>query len=307
VSRPGAFLGQPGQPTTSDADGRAPRASNEGTSSMRKAGRSGGGGGDERRGGAREWTVERQAASSSAAAPKDYDIVVAMRRGEASAFEQYVERFHRILLDYARRAGVPPTERDELVSELLDDVAIQLMTRSAPLPQNPRMYLLSALRHRLLNRKRGSERRRRMVSEAARAVYGDRDPNAGETAAGCSEEMVRASRGPEWEDAPLPRVLERLAGRLSEALSDDERLLLVAVAENIPQREIAEWLGVSYALARKRLERLRARLGDVAMQYANTLEPDDARELQRFFHRCRARIGARTIAAAGGDAITREA
>ena len=271
---------------------------------MRKAGR---GGGSERRGGAREWTVERQAASSSAGAMKDYDIVVAMRRGEAAAFEQYVERFHRILLDYARRAGVPPAERDELVSELLDDVAIQLMTRSAPLPQNPRMYLLSALRHKLLNRKRGSERRRRMVSEAARAAYGDRDPATGETAAGCSEEMLRVSRGPEWEDAPLPNVLERLASRLSEALTDDERLLLVAVAENIPQREIAEWLGVSYALARKRLERLRARLTDVAMHYANSLEPDDARELQRFFHRCRARIGARTIAAAGGDAITREA
>src|SRR5205085_8347790 len=74
------------------------------------------------------------------------------------------------------------------------------------------------------------------------------------------------------------------------------------VAENIPQREIAEWLGVSYAVARKRLERLRARLTDVAMHYANSLEPDDARELQRFFHRCRARIGARTIV--GGATAT---
>ena len=279
MSQPGAFVEQPGQPTTSDADGRAPRATSEGTSSMRKAGD----------------------------AVKDYDIVVAMRRGEAVAFEHYIERFHRILLDYARRAGVAASERDEMVSELLDDVAIQLITRSAPLPQNPRMYLLAALRHKLLNRKRGSERRRRVVSEAARAAYADRDPAAGESAAGCSEEMLRASHGPEWEGAPLPRVLERLAGRLSEALGDVERQLLVAVAENIPQREIAEWLGVSYAVARKRLERLRARLTDVAMQYANTLEPDDARELQRFFHRCRARIGARAIALAEGDAITREA
>ena len=279
MSRPGAFVEQPGQPTTSDADGRAPRATSEGTSSMRKAGD----------------------------AVKDYDIVVAMRRGEAVAFEHYIERFHRILLDYARRAGVAASERDEMVSELLDDVAIQLITRSAPLPQNPRMYLLAALRHKLLNRKRGSERRRRVVSEAARAAYADRDPSAGESAAGCSEEMLRASHGPEWEGAPLPRVLERLAGRLSESLHDDERQLLVAVAENIPQREIAEWLGVSYAVARKRLERLRARLTDVAMQYANTLEPDDARELQRFFHRCRARIGARAIALAEGDAIIREA
>jgi DNA-directed RNA polymerase specialized sigma24 family protein len=236
---------------------------------------------------------------------KDYDIVVAMRRGEGAAFERYLERFHRILLDYARRAGVCASERDELVSELLDDVAIQLMTRSAPLPQNPRMYLLSALRHKLLNRKRGSERRRRVVSEAARAAYNG-GVNVGESAAGCSEEMQRASHGPEWEGAPLPRVLERLAGRLSEALRDDERQLLVAVAENIPQREIAEWLGVSYAVARKRLERLRARLTDVAMQYANTLEPDDARELQRFFHRCRARIGARAIVHGESGTNTRE-
>lgn len=241
-------------------------------------------------------------------ATPDYDLVVAMRRGDAPAFERFVERFHRLLLDYARRAGVPASDRDEVVSELLDDVAIQLMTRSTPLPQNPRTYLLTALRHKLLNQKRGRERRQRVVSEAARALYGDRDVRHGaETAAGCSEEMVRASRGPGWEGAPLPRVLERLSGRLSEALHPDERQLLVAVAENIPQREIAEWLGVSYAVARKRLERLRARLTDVAMHYANTLEPDDARELQRFFHRCRARIGARALAEASPDALTREA
>jgi RNA polymerase sigma factor (sigma-70 family) len=220
---------------------------------------------------------------------RDYDIVAAMRRGESASFEQFVERFHRILLDYARRAGVPPMERDELVGELLDDVAIQLMTRSSPLPQNPRMYLLSALRHRLLNRKRGRERRQRVVSEAARAAFGDARAD-GESAAGCSEDLLRASRGPEWENTPLPRAIERLSGRLSEALRPDERQLLVAVAENIPQREIAEWLGISYTLARKRLERLRARLTEVAMHFANSLEPDDARELQRFFHRCRARI-----------------
>ena len=229
---------------------------------------------------------------------KDYDIVVAMRRGESAAFEQFVERFHRILLDYARRAGVPDMERDELVGELLDDVAIQLMTRSAPLPQNPRMYLLSALRHRLLNRKRDRERRQRVVSEAARAVFGDASARTVASRRRAARRIsCRASRGPDWEGTPLPRAIERLSGRLSEALRPEERQLLVAVAENIPQREIAEWLGVSYAVARKRLERLRARLTDVAMQYSNSLERDDARELRRFFQRCRVRIGAHPIAA----------
>ena len=237
----------------------------------------------------------------------DHDIVVAMRRGESASFARFVERFHHILLDYARRAGVPAAERDEVVCELLDDVAIQLMTRSGPLPQNPRMYLLSALRHRLLNRKRSRERRQRVVAEAAGAAYGDAPADTHERAAGCSEDLLRTSRGPEWERTLLPRAIERLAARLSEALRPEERLLLVAVAENIPQREIAEWLGVSYAVARKRLERLRARLTEVAMHYANTLEPDDARELQRFFHRCRARIGARTIGVGTSGSAARAA
>ena len=223
----------------------------------------------------------------------DAEIVAAMRRGEPASFEWFVERFHRILLDYARRAGVASADRDELVGELLDDVALRFMTERTPLPHNPRMYLLSALRHRMLNAKRGRGRRDRVVSEAVRDAYADHEfADGAELAAGCSESVSRASRGPAWEASPLPRVLERLSERLSEALSDDERQLLVAVAENIPQREIAEWLGISYVVARKRLERLRARLTDVAMRYANTLEPDDARELQRFFRRCRARIGA---------------
>jgi RNA polymerase sigma factor (sigma-70 family) len=241
-------------------------------------------------------------------AEPDVEILAAMRRDEAGAFTRFIERFHRLLLDYARRAGMPSPDRDELVGELLDDVALQLMTRNTPLPENPRLYLLSALRHRLLNARRARGRRDRVVSEAVRDAYGDYDVStAADAAAGCSEASVHASRGPAWERATLPPVLERLSARLDESLRDDERQLLVAVAENIPQREVAEWLGVSYVVARKRLERLRARLTDVAMRYANTLEPDDARELQRFFRRCRARIGASLLSQGPDDPLTREA
>ena len=59
MSQPGAFVEQPGQPTTSDADGRASRETKEWTSSMREA----------------------------SGAVKVYDIVVAMRRGVTVAFE----------------------------------------------------------------------------------------------------------------------------------------------------------------------------------------------------------------------------
>ena len=249
------------------------------------------------------WPVAQRGSTMS-----DVEILAAMRRGEPGAFALFVERHHRILLDYARRAGLAETERDEFVGDLLDDVALHVMTRTTPLPDNPRLYLLSAFRHKLLNSKRARGRRTRVVSEAVRDAYADCDfANAADVAAGSSEGNLRASRGPAWEGAPMPPALERLAARLSEGLTDDERQLLVAVAENIPQREIAEWLGVSYVVARKRLERLRARLTDVAMRYTNTLQPDDARELQRFFRRCRARIGASVLSQGPDDPLAREA
>jgi len=216
-----------------------------------------------------------------------------MRRGDPSAYEAFIERFHRLLLDYARKASLSGAERDEFVDELLDDVALQFMTPGSPLPQNPRMYVIAAFRHKFLNVKRGRGRRERVVREAVQeAAFTYEFADGRQVVAGCSEGAARASHGPDWEEAPLPRVLERLAQRLNEGLSDEERQLLAGVAQNVSQREIAQWLGVSHVVARKRLERLRARLTEVAMRYANTLEPDDARELQRFLRRCRARIGA---------------
>jgi RNA polymerase sigma factor (sigma-70 family) len=249
----------------------------------------------------------RGGAPSAPVVGQDQEIIAGVQRGESGAFARFIERYHRLLLDYARRAGVPAADRDELVGELLDDVALQLMMRGATLPENPRQYLLSALRHRLLNSKRARERRDRVVSEAVRDAYGIAESGGAHVAAGCSEASIRASRGPAWEQTRLPPVLERLSAKLDESLRPDERQLLVAVAENIPQREIAEWLGVSYVVARKRLERLRARLTDVAMRYTNSLEPDDARELQRFFRRCRARIGASLLSQGPDDPLTREA
>jgi RNA polymerase sigma factor (sigma-70 family) len=215
-----------------------------------------------------------------------------MRTGAPAAFEEFVERFHPVLLNYARRAAVGRSERDELVSDVLSDVALELLTPGIRTPRNPRMYLIGAFRHRLLNRERGHARRDRHQSGALQdAVLDSEYADEGEMVAGCSEGAVRESRGPGWERVALPKALERLAVHLDEALTDEERQLLVAVAENVPQREVAEWLGLSHTVARKRLERLRGRMMDVAMRYTNTLEPDDAREVQRFFRRCRARIG----------------
>ena len=251
--------------------------------------------------GADDWTDESSVVGAPAtrAAATDYDLVVALVDGGASAFERFVERFHRILFEYARREGVRPSESDELVSETLGDVAMRFMTARAALPRNPRMYLLAAFRRRLINHRRSHLRRQRVVAEAARDAMGDCVyADESDVVVGCSEHLVRECRGPDWEKPSLPSVLERLADHLTEALTEDERHLLVGVAENVPQRVIAGWLGISHALARKRLERLRSRLLDAAMRRSNGLPPDDARELDRFFRRCGARIGAAMLAGA---------
>ena len=226
---------------------------------------------------------------------RDLELLGSLRRGDSAAYEAYLERFHRLLLDYARRTGVSSADEDEFVEELLDDVALQVMMPGARLPKSPRLYLLRAFRNKLLNAKRARGRRERVVRDATGDASALSAAGGVELVAGCSQGMVREARGPGWERPPLGRVLERLAAKLGERLTDDERLMLDAVAENVPQREIAEWLGVSHVVARKRLERLRARLIDISMRFASGLEPDDARELQRFFRRCRARIGTSMI------------
>ena len=224
----------------------------------------------------------------------DVDIVRRMRTGSASAFEAFVERFHPVLLDYGRRAGVPRGKREELACDVLTRVALDLLTSGRPTPRNPRVYLIVAFRNRLFHYNRDHARRDRHITTLMRDAALDFEyADEREVAAGLSDHAVRESRSPDWECTPVPPALERLAVHLDEALSLDERWLLIAVGENIPQRQVAEWLGLSYAAARKKLERLRARLNDVAMRYTNTLPPDDAREVQRFFRRCRARIGAR--------------
>jgi DNA-directed RNA polymerase specialized sigma24 family protein len=219
----------------------------------------------------------------------DVDIVLRMRTGNPADFERFVERFHPMLLDCARRAGIGQPERDDLVSDILTDVALHFLTPGAAAPRNPRMYLIASFRNRLLNEVRGNARRDNCIGGAVRDAAVDYADSA-DIAAGCSQAAVRESRGPGWESAAIPVAVRKLAIHLAEALTVEERQLLVAVAEDVPQRQVAEWLGLSHAAARKRLERLRGRMARVAVQFTGTLPPAEAHEVQKFFRRCDARI-----------------
>ena len=61
--------------------------------------------------------------------------------------------------------------------------------------------------------------------------------------------------------------------------------MLVWVSHHVPQREIAAWLGVSYAAAAQRICRLRQRLRASAARYVATLPAAERDEIARFLRR----------------------
>lgn len=219
----------------------------------------------------------------------DRDLVLAMRAGEHAAFAEYIRRFLPVLAEDARRVGMRGAEADDRALAFLDDAALRLIAGDAPLPRALAAWLITGFRRRLLNLRRDRARAARRVGEAVAESEGAwgaaREEGASIVAPLASEHALRASRGPEWEPpAPSP-ALARLAAALEARLGDDERMLLVWAGSWVPQRTIAEWLGVRYETVQKRIERLRARLRALADDYAAALPPDERRTLERFLRR----------------------
>lgn len=208
-------------------------------------------------------------------------IVAGMKRGEPGAFRAFVERYQRLLLHYARRAGIRGADADELVSTVIGDAAVSLLQEGTRAPGDVALYVIGAFRHRLFYEQRGEERRERLVRESLVEPAGEGD----EPVALCSESALRASQGLEWEPAPPAAGLSYLSRMLSASLSDDERRMLTWESEDVPQREIAERLGISHAAARQRLKRLKERLRATAERYAAGLEGDSGRVVRRFLRR----------------------
>ena len=213
----------------------------------------------------------------------DAGLVAAMRQGSSAAFREFLRRFQPFLLAQARRSGVHPDDLEDSVADLLGDAATRLARSVTPPPRSLAAYLLTAFRRRLLNLLRSGSRRAHWHGEAASEDLGDGPA----VATACSESALRASRGPGWESPPLPPVLLRLAHTLDDTLTADERLLLVWVGHHVPQREIARWLGVSYAAATQRIWRLRERLREEALTHVAALPLPERAVAERFFARAR--------------------
>jgi RNA polymerase sigma factor (sigma-70 family) len=189
-----------------------------------------------------------------------------------------------MLRGLAVQARVPADEAGAAALDALSHVAMRLRAGTGPAPSRLAAYLARVLYRIVKTGARGALRHRALelsVSEEAAAGSAERVIRAAS-----SEYAVRACLGPGAEAAlGLTPALQRLAAALDLALDDPERRALRMLGDGLPQREIAEALGITHGAVRTRITRLRQRLVRAALAYASTAPPADAAEVRRLLRR----------------------
>src|SRR2546423_1777477 len=84
----------------------------------------------------------------------DAQLVAAMREGVAEAWTEFDARFRPLLETFARRIHIPTWEWSTCIIEVLDDVAIRLVTHNEAVPSSLSGYLVRAVRYRYLKLER---------------------------------------------------------------------------------------------------------------------------------------------------------
>ena len=217
------------------------------------------------------------------AALNEAALIDAMRAGQARAIEEFIRRYQRLLFDRAKTAGLRRRECEDAIADVVQDVAMRVVGRRLRPTQELGGYVVRCFFNRLADDATERKERRRVVRDVSEEA-----PGSYESAVlgAISQHTIRSSHGPEWEYIPLSAPLEKLASMIEEGLSREEEQLLGWHSKYVPLREIAAWLGVSYATAAQRSWRLRHRLRETVMQYASRYSPTEWRQITAFFDRC---------------------
>lgn len=212
-----------------------------------------------------------------------------MRRRADAAFAEFLARFHAMLIAIARRRGLTRSEAETVAVEFLDAAALRLAATPTRIPNSLTAYLLVSFQQRLRLDWRTARRRDLLDRKIATEIGRGTQSAIAET---CSQYVVRLTSGDggESDDEELdPRertsLRKRLALAIDECLDDDERVLLGYLADRMPQREIAEIFGIKHGSVRMRIQRLRARLVQIAIDYINTLPTEESILLAQFLDR----------------------
>jgi DNA-directed RNA polymerase specialized sigma24 family protein len=233
------------------------------------------------------WNEDDEPAIASSRFPTSARLLAAIHRGEERAIADLFLLYAPLLRDQARRMSIPPDERNEFVTTVLDDVVLHLI-ESRIAPRHLTRYLVAALRNRARNHHRDSGRRVATQDGA----YVMQRPGLERIVAEChSEYGLRAALPVDDAESPLLRsAMIGLASRCARDLTKEEMTMMVGVGRHVPLRDVAEQLGVTYGAARVRLHRLRERFRKLAIEYMGALKSEERREIERFFRRAEVRL-----------------
>ena len=221
-------------------------------------------------------------------ATNDAELVAAMRRGSYEALREFYARFEPLLARYAARAGISTETWEDDAHDVLCDVVMALVENTRPARsrndvRHIHAYIQRAFRNRLLDAKRAAARREHRDADATSSAAETGERMVLST---CSESSVRAANADIEGAEPSPSpALARLASVLDAELSVSERQMLTWVSNNVPMRDIAIWLEISYAAAKVRLSRTRSRLRERALRHVNACVGAERAELLDFFGR----------------------
>jgi len=212
--------------------------------------------------------------------PTSAKLVAGIHDGDERAIREFFLLYAPLLRDQARKLGVDADDREEMVMTLLDDVVLHLMEHRL-VPRPLARYLVVAFRNRARRHHRDFNRHDTSHAAAYSAVGSAQQQVVAEC---ISQYTAGISAG--YEDAPPIRaVIATLARRVESELTPDELRMIVAVGRHTPLREAADQLGISYGAARVRLHRLRERFRKIGSEYVASLQSDERREIEKFFHR----------------------
>lgn len=211
----------------------------------------------------------------------EMNLLPAIRRADESALKRFFVYFQPVLIDQARRMGIPRDECDEIVLTFLDDKVTEL-ARIETEPASLAGYVVRGFRNRVLNLRRDQLTRRGIYDNAMTYV----GSTSQQIIAEChSEYGIKAALSPDEESPFLRPALIKLSEYSAAQLATEDIGLLMALGDRVPMREIAAWLGISYGNCRTRAHRLRERISRLALQYMKSLEPAERDEVKRFLTR----------------------
>jgi RNA polymerase sigma factor (sigma-70 family) len=196
------------------------------------------------------------------------ELAARLQQGDEDAINELYVRYLPLMLSLTRQHRVLPSEREELALDVLTEAALQLRRPESRVPRSLPGLLATMLRRRVLDRRRREAVQVPVVSvddvpESALVHSGDR------------------SRAPRVEAS----ALTRLADHIEAHVDDTELVILHWLGERVPQRIIAEWLGLSHGAVRMRIGRLRDRLREVVRTYWLATDSESHESLARFFAR----------------------